>query len=114
MNMSYVKDRTGRYLPAALALGGVGDLLGQVAQAANDPCLVEVTRQTMRLHDLVGSTSSSAPSVPGPPQRGIGLCSAVKPLRAAIYIAERPWIIPLGITVVFAALVGVGAQIGRR
>lgn len=94
------------------ALGGtVTDITSAIASVVQDPCLLEVARTVNKLSDVV-----SPPGPAGAPTKitkGIGLCSAVRPLRAVTYIAERPWIVPVGITVLFGGLIGIGYMLGR-
>jgi hypothetical protein len=101
--MAYTSRKLSRSLPLA---GGVGDVASAALNVVSDPCLIEVATLVNRLHiSDSGPTGASGP--------GIGLCSAVKPLRAVAYVSERPWIIPLGIGSVMALLVGVGYMLGK-
>ena len=97
-----------------MALGSTfTDVASLVRDVGQDPCLLEVARQAGRLHDAV-STPSTPGGPPSPPIRGIGLCGVVRPLRAVTYLAERPWILPGGILLLFGGLVGLGYMMGRR
>lgn len=94
------------------SLDGITDVLTAVKNVTEDPCLLEVAKRTSRLADILHA--GQQPGVPsGPPVKGIGLCSAVKPLKAATFIAERPWIVPVGIAALFGTLVFIGYQMGR-
>jgi len=117
--MSYTKKyRSG--------LGGTaGDVVGAVTNVVMDPCLGQVAKLVLDLHYAqAGSPSPPSSTVGGgggnvvgtptvpPPAAGIGLCKAVKPLTMAVWVARRPWVVPVGAIGLIAGLVGLGYAIG--
>ena len=112
--MSYHPHRA-RAVRTTLGPRGLGDVATTVSAAAaivTDPCLPEVSRLVLRLHAL--EQRPVKPGAPPPsPTLGIGLCNAVKPLRAVVYVKERPWVLPLGAVAVVGGLLGLGFMLGR-
>jgi hypothetical protein len=102
------------YTTNHLELGAIGDVLPAATAVATDPCLGQVATLVRRLHDLEQPrrTASGAPVAPAPPTKGIGLCQAVTPLRAVVYIKERPWILPVGAICLIGGLMGLGYVLG--
>ena len=90
--MSYRYSHTG----LGIDFGGV---VSAASNVVSDPCLHKVTSQVMALRDLekrpARQTSSTTPRPPSKPSPGIGLCSAVKPLSAVLYIRRNPWFLPV-------------------
>lgn len=109
--MTYVKGPQ----PVQYALGATfTDVASAVRDVGQDPCLIPIVRGASHLYDIIGSSGSGVPSAPsGPSAPGIGLCSLVRPLQIATYIAERPWVVPAGVLLVVGSLVGIGIIIGR-
>lgn len=72
--------------------------VAKAAQAiVTDPCLSPVAQLVLRLHAAEQPKRPSPrpgvpPPPPPPPTQGIGLCYAVKPLKALVYVRERPWV----------------------
>jgi hypothetical protein len=100
--MSYLRN------PQRQALGGILDVAAAAKSIVEDPCLPTVASLVLRLN-----AAEQAPSRPGappaPPVKGIGLCYAVKPLKAVVYVRERPWVgLAIG-----AAVVGGIFMLGR-
>lgn len=116
--MSYVPTKNGYG-----GLGGIADVAAAAGKIAEDPCLPTVTTLVLRLHALEqrgaqpstgtrpGTGTGTKP--PAAPVKGIGLCTAVRPLQAVVYVKERPWVLPLGALAAVAGLVGVGYALGR-
>jgi len=84
------------YLRNPHALDGITDVARAAVSIVEDPCLPTVASLVLRLH---AAEQPSRPALPGqpkppprPPVKGIGLCSAVKPLRAVVWVRERPWV----------------------
>ena len=108
--MSYVTRHTG--------LGSISDVANAAVKIVEDPCLGQVASLVLELHAATPAvTAPGAPKPPPgptpPPKKGIGLCTAVKPLQAAIYVRKRPWILPVGGLAVVGGLVAVGYLLGR-
>lgn len=104
--------------PERYALGGVaGDILSTVKDVVVDPCLYPVAKMTLHLHEVISKPAPVLPGLPPPPTKppvpGIGLCHVVKPLQFVTYVAERPWVVPLGISLFVGSLIGIGYMIGR-
>lgn len=78
-------NRTG----TPLALSGITDVALAAKSVIDDPCLYDVAGLLLRLNQL--EQKPTAPGVPAPTMKGIGLCKAVKPLKAVIYVREHPY-----------------------
>ncbi len=107
--MTYLPNR--RHRPGAL--GSISDVATAVRDVVEDPCLFEVSKMVSRLNDLQQGPSSSSTTT-GPRTKGIGLCSAVRPLKAVTAIAERPWLAAVGAGTVVALIFSLGYMAGRR
>jgi hypothetical protein len=97
------------------------DVATATVRIVEDPCLFEVAQLVLKLHELEQRPGVFTPIPPGPPGpppppappvRGVGLCTAVTPLKAVVYLKTRPWILPLALAAVVGGLVGVGYLIG--
>lgn len=109
--MAYLPHR--RSQPGAL--GSISDVATAVRDVVEDPCLFPVAKLVSRLNDLQQPAKPLPPGAPPPPRvRGIGLCSAVRPLKAVTFIAERPWVVPVGLTAVFGLVFAMGFLTGRE
>jgi hypothetical protein len=92
----------------------VGADIREVAKAAakvmTDPCLYDVTSLVLKLNELESrkAVSSFTPTGATPKFGGVGLCRAVKPLKAVVYARQRPWLLPLVGVAVVGGLVGLG------
>lgn len=105
--MSYHPHRAAR-----IGLDGVAEVAGAAAAIVTDPCLGTASALVLRLHKL--EQRPRLPGAPAPPKvPGIGLCSAVGPLRTVLYVKERPWILPLGALALVGGLFGLGYMAGR-
>jgi hypothetical protein len=109
--MSYHPHRS-RY-GGRQGLGSVASTVSAATAIVTDPYLPEVTKLVLRLRELEAKapTTGTKPSAPTP---GIGLRLAVKPLRAFVYLRERPWVLPVGAVAVVGGLVGLGYLLGRH
>jgi hypothetical protein len=95
-------------------LSGIGTVVSAVSAVVEDPCLPQVSALVLQLKALEKSSKPSAPAAPsGPPARGIGLCHAVRPLEAVVWVRKRPWVLPLGGLAVVGGLVGLGYLLGK-
>jgi hypothetical protein len=99
-------------------LSGIGTVVSAVSAVVEDPCLPKVSDLVLQLRALE-KAGASAPSTgpkppPSPPTRGIGLCHAVRPLEAVVWVRRRPWVLPLGGMAVIGGLVGLGYLIGKK
>ena len=103
--MAYMRNQRGR-----LGLGGIGDVATAATHVIEDPCLFQVAALTDELGTAV---KALVPGSSGPSGPGIGLCNAVKPLQLAVYVAQRPWIVPVGAVAIIGGLLGIGYLIGR-
>lgn len=100
---------------------GIGAAFSAATKVVEDPCLTPVAMMVLRLNELEQErkpTPALPPGAPKPPPsapaKGIGLCYAVRPLEAVLWVRERPWVLPLGAISIVGALVGLGYVIGRR
>ncbi|HZJ67636.1 MAG TPA: hypothetical protein VFD36_29235 [Kofleriaceae bacterium] len=93
------------------ALGSISDVATAVRDVVEDPCLFPVAKIVSRLNDL---QQPGGPSAPGAPRvKGVGLCTAVRPLKVVEFIAERPWVAPVGAFVLLGGLFALGYMAGR-
>jgi hypothetical protein len=84
------------------ALGQTGALatgVKAVTAVATDPYLNEVVCNVLRLEKIQAGTDPGAPCAKTRPglRGGIGLSSAVGPLRAFVYHRQHPWIVPTAV-----------------
>lgn len=101
------------------SLGGVGSVISATAAVVEDPCLLPVSELLLELHRLAQAPARPrAPGQPAPapsaPAKGIGLCQAVKPLRAAVWVRRRPWVLPVAGVAVVGGLIGLGYLLRGR
>jgi len=110
--MSYHPHKSRRTTLGPRGLGDVATTVSAATAIVTDPCLPEVSRLVLRLHAL--EQAPVKPGAPPPkPTLGIGLCNAIKPLRAVVYVKERPWVLPLGAVAIVGGLVGLGFMLGK-
>lgn len=100
-------------------MSGITDVLSATNAIVTDPCLDRVATLVLRLHAAEQRGQAPArpgqpPAPPKPPTKGIGLCSAVKPLEAVVWVRERPWVVPVGAAAVVVGLFALGYASGRR
>ncbi len=106
------------YTTKPQALGAsIGDVTTIATAVVSDPCLTQVATLARRLYDIeqASPTKPAAPGVPrppAPPMPGIGLCKAVTPLKAVVFVRERPWILPVGVIGIVGGLIGLGYVLG--
>ncbi len=108
------------YLTHRNSLGGITDAVNAAVRVVEDPCLSQVAQLVLKLHELEQRPSPFKPPTgppgppppPSPPVRGIGLCTAVTPLKVVVYVKTRPWVLPLALLGVVGGLVGVGYLMG--
>lgn len=93
-------------------LGGISDVATVALHVVQDPCLFQVATLTDQLGTAIKRLVPGAPTT-GAGAPGVGLCSAVKPLQAAVFVAQRPWIVPVGLIAIVGGLVGLGYLIGK-
>jgi hypothetical protein len=101
------------------ALGGVLDVASAAQAIVTDPCLSPVAQLVLRLHAAEQPKPPAPrpgvpPPPPPPPVKGVGLCYAVKPLRALVWVRERPWVAPVGLAVVLGGIFLAGVATGKR
>lgn len=102
-----------------IGLSGISDVATAAAKVITDPCLYQVTQLIEQLHEaeqapkILGVPTGKKPTAPPKPVPGIGLCKAVTPLKAVIWVRKRPWIIPVAGIGVVGLLVGIGYLMGR-
>ncbi len=78
----------------------------------SDPCLLQVAQLVNQLHTGGAPSADGTPSGDGQP--GIGLCSAVAPLEAVVWVSQNKWVFAVGALAVVGLFVGVGYKLGRR
>ncbi len=89
----------------------VSDIAQSLVNVATDPCLFEVATQLNELHEL---ESDDGPSTPVQAQLGIGLCYAVKPLKAIVWARKNPWIFGLLAVGSVGGLFALGYKHGKK
>ena len=109
------------YLTKHESLGAITDVAAAAKSVVEDPCLGQVTAMLLHLRDLeqrapalVKRVTPTKPTKPTAPVKGIGLCKAVPPLRAVVWVRERPWVASLAALSVVGGLVGAGYLLGKR
>jgi len=101
------------YLQTNTALGGVAVLGSALQSAAEDPCLFKVAELALKLNALEQPARPDK-GPPPPPVKGVGLCSAVKPLGYVIYLKKNKWVLPAAGAALFLGLFGLGYFTGRK
>lgn len=102
------------------SLGGLETVVSAAKAVGEDPCLMRVASLVVELQRLEAAPPRPAGAPPAPAAKGIGLCQAVKPLEAMLWIRRRPWAVPLGAAALVGGLLaagylaGSGATRGRR
>ena len=106
------------YLTKHESLGAITDVAAAARSVVEDPCLGQVTAMLLHLRDLEqrapALVKGVTPTKPTAPVKGIGLCKAVPPLRAVVWVRERPWVASLAALSVVGGLVGAGYLLGKR
>jgi hypothetical protein len=92
-------------------LGGLTDTVTAASKVIEDPCLGQVTKLVLDLHALEQRKTALGATTP---VKGIGLCSAVKPLEIAVYLRRHTWVLPVGGIAFVAGLLGLGYVLGRQ
>jgi len=86
------------------------------AEITTDPCFQQVIGLTQQfLASFPPAPPSTGPAV-GPTFQpgGVGLCSAVTPIKLAIWVNQNRWSIPVGLAMFLGLFVGIGYKVGRR
>lgn len=101
------------------SLGGVGTVISATAAVVEDPCLLPVSQMLLELHRLEQAparprTPGQPAPAPSAPAKGIGLCHAVTPLRAVVWVRKRPWVLPVAGVAVVGGLIGLGYLLRGR
>ena len=100
--------------PRYASLGAITDIASAAQSVVTDPCLGQVSAQLMHLHDLEQQPLiPGAPATPTAPVAGIGLCSAVTPLKVLTWVKENPWVAPLTGAAIVGGLIGIGYLWGK-
>jgi hypothetical protein len=84
-------------------------------------CRVDQLRALRKDRSPVQALFGKKPTVPvpvcyktPPGQKGVGVVSAMKPLRGSVYIYEHPTLVWVGLTAVFAVPFLAGFLVGRK
>lgn len=94
-------------------LGGISDVTSAASKIIEDPCLVDVAKLVLQLNQMEQAAPSKG-AQPSSPVKGIGLCSAVKPLNTIIALRKNKWILPAIGGAVFLGLFFAGYAAGKR
>lgn len=79
------------YIRRHSPLGGITSVASAAAAVVGDPCLPTVANLVLQLHESEQPRARPGqPAQPSTPVKGIGLCYAVKPLRAVVWVKEKP------------------------
>ena len=85
------------------------------AKVISDPYLPEVTCRLVQLSALENRQPVPAcPSTPMDRTGGIGLRKLVRPLRAAVYAEQHPWVKPVALLAAIGIPVAIGYALGRK
>ena len=98
------------------SLAGVGGAaIGTVTDVLSDPCLAEVIGNSRRLYSAIEAMKKveKAPATPSAPTVGVGLCALNGPLKAVVYAAEKPWVVPLAVSTLVGGFILIGYLAGR-
>lgn len=116
--MSYLQKRYGRRVALGSTLDDVinaasGAVTGAV-DIASDPYLPEVVCRLAQLKAIEAGQQPSlcaetAPGLPG----GVGLRTAVVPMRAYVYAQQNKWVYPVAIFAVLGIPMWLGYELGR-
>jgi hypothetical protein len=110
--MSYLPSKLG----SAPALAGVGDVVSAADAAyrvVTDPCLGRVANLVLELNRLEQPSKPDGTPGPTPTVPGIGLCKAVKPLEAVVWVRKNPWSLPLAAGAIVGGIFLLGWSTGR-
>ena len=93
----------------------IGSTVQAAAAISQDPALSEVTCHVLRMNAITegrnpGPACPRHAYTPEEKQKGIGLYLATKPLRAAVWLRENPYVAVAGV----AGIVGLVYWLGRR
>lgn len=88
------------------------DAIQGALNVVTDPCLGDVARLLHRLHELEQKPGEIPTPVEATP--GIGLCKAVGPIKAVIFLREKPLVGAALIAGFLGIFVGIGYKYGRR
>ena len=107
------------YMTRYQSLGAITDVATAAKAVIEDPCLGQVTAMLLHLHKLEQAplpalVRPAGPTPPPKPIKGIGLCKAVTPLKAAVWVRERQWIVPIAAVGIVGGLFGLGYLVGKR
>jgi hypothetical protein len=100
--MSYTKRRH-RLRSRQQALGGLLDTAQAAVAVATDPCLGQVTSLALELHDMAAASSPGSST-----SAGVGLCGAVTPLTAVVWVKKNPWSAVAVSVAIIGGLIGLG------
>lgn len=98
--MGYLRNRMARRSRPSRPLSGLGDLISSIESAlgtgvniAGDPYLPEVVCHIDQLQQInAGGSPGTCAETPDGLPGGIGLATAVKPMRAYVWAeAHKPW-----------------------
>jgi hypothetical protein len=97
------------------SLGATGALVA-ATDILSDPCLIQTLDKSVRLYSALEAMGSGkpAPKTPTKPSEGVGLCNLQKPLNTAIFAAEHPWILPVGVAAFVGGLIYLGYSMGHK
>lgn len=121
MAMSYLPRKRRR---ARGALQGLGDLtsivntvsnaLGTAVNVADDPYLPEVVCHIGQLQQInAGRAPGECTSLPDGLPGGVGLGSAIKPLRFYVYAKQHAWVFPAVVVGLFGLPFLLGYEYGK-
>lgn len=112
--MTYHPTHRG-YAPTGGVLDSIGSVGTAIKTVAEDPCLFKVAELALTLNKLEQPAAPPRPGAPTPPAvKGVGLCSAVAPLNALIYVRRNRWVLPAAGAAIIFGLVGLGYFAGRQ
>ena len=93
-------------------LGSVGTVASAAAAIAQDPCLVKMANEVLKLQEDMAAADPTVVDVDEGP--GVGLCYAITPVQLFRRHIKHPWVVPTFILGFGGLLIYLGYEGGKR
>lgn len=101
-----------------LALGvSAADVAAASTAVLTDPCFGELTNEILELQEMMAAKEEAEAKVTGRPveeEVGVGLCYAIKPVKAFKFHIKNPWFTPVAILALGGLIFWAGMETGKR